>query len=426
MCQTQADFCTLPRFPIPTPGVPTYNPRMRILLSLAICAVSAFAQSDLGNDALIRSLRDKDPQVRLSAARILGANKNSETIEPLIQALAEEQDEPVRKAIGEALRSVTGEKFEDDPAKWKAWFVQNRPRGIPEGARKQLDSYQLFLTFLQIFVVVMVVVIVGVLVAFGAMASNRMKAMKELSRQAELLINEGNDVQKKSGTVLAGLDAKKGEMMTFFSKLKDENEQEIERYGDMIEQNIEHRMREITMTLREKAEKELEQTFNEMKGEIDRRIRSATEAQKDAIIKELSQRQQVFIAEVEAHTLFLEASFFYISGKLPDAIRVYKKLLLLKPTHYIAWNNYGTILRDLLRFEEALEAYQKALDHSPDNAGVLYLFATVFAMQKKKDKMMEYLKRAITFDAEFQDEALNDKCFKEYWEDPEFKDVAEG
>ncbi len=402
---------------------------MRILLSLAFCAfsaASALAQSDLGNDALVRSLRNKNPQVRLSAAVILGNDKNSETIEPLILALSEEQDEAVKKAMGEALQSITGESHGSDPAKWKAWFVQNRPRGIPEGARKQLDSYQFIAVTLQIGFVVTILAVVGVLVAFGAMASNRMKAMKELSRQAELLINEGNDVQKKSGTVLAGLDAKKGEMTQFFSKLKDENEQEIERYGDMIEQNIEHRMREITMTLREKAEKELEQTFNEMKDEIDRRIRSATEAQKDAIIKELSQRQQVFISEVEAHTLFLEASFFYISGKLPDAIRVYKKLLMLKPTHYIAWNNYGTILRDLLRFDEALEAYQKALDHSPDNAGVLYLFATVYAMQKKKDKMLEYLKKAITFDAEFQDEALNDKCFKEYWEDPEFKDVAEG
>ena len=179
------------------------------------------------------------------------------------------------------------------------------------------------------------------------------------------------------------------------------------------------------LALREKAEKELEQTFNELKGEIAHRVKSASEEQKEVLIRELTNRQQRFIADVEAHTLFLEASFYYISGKLQDALRVYKKLLALKPDHYIAWNNYGTILRDLLRFDEAMESYQKALDLSPDNAGVLYLFATVFAMQKKKDKMMEYLKRSITFDAEFKDEALNDKAFREYWEDPEFKDVAE-
>ncbi|MEK7466780.1 MAG: tetratricopeptide repeat protein [Planctomycetota bacterium] len=402
---------------------------MRNLLLSALflfSATTAFAQSELGSDH-IAALRDKDPQVRLNTARIMQAFKRMEYVEPLIKALAEEQDEAVRKAMGDALRATTKQNIvEDDAEKWRAWYEENRPRGIPDGARKQLDSYQLFLTLSKVIIVIMIIVVVGVLVAFGAMTSNRMKAMKELTRQAELLIKDGNDVQKKSGSVLEGIDAKKGELTTFFSKLKDENESEIERYGDMIEQNIEHRMREITMTLREKAEKELEQTYNEMKGEIDRRIRTATEEQKDALIRELTLRQQGFLADVESHTLFLEASFFYISGKLPDAIRVYKKLLMLKPTHYIAWNNYGTILRDLMRYEEALEAYQKALDHSPDNAGVLYLFGTVFALQKKKDRMLEYLKKAITFDAEFQDEALNDPCFKEYWEDPEFKDVAEG
>lgn len=400
---------------------------MRLLLSLVLALLSACAAAAQDSSNLIQALQNKDPQVRLSAARILGAGRNSESIEPLIDALAEEKDDGVKQALCEALQSVTGETGNgSDVEKWKTWFAQNRPRGIPEGARKQLDSYQLILTLFQIGFFVSILAVVGVLVAFGAMASNRMKAMKELCRQTEVLIKDGNEVQKQTGSVLAGLDAKKGELSGYFTKLKDENEQEIERYGEMVEQNIEHRMREITMTLREKAEKELEQTFNEMKDEIDRRIRSATEAQKDAIIRELSQRQQVFIAEVEAHTLFLEASFFYISGKLPDALRVYKKLLTLKPTHYIAWNNYGTILRDLLRLEEALEAYQKALDHSPDNPGILYLFATVYALQKKKDKMLEYLRRAVQFDAEFQDEALNDKCFKEYWEDPEFKDIAEG
>lgn len=403
---------------------------MRILLLFALTVASACplsAQVVTGTDNPTRDLRDKDPAVRTIAAQYMGASQNKEYWEPLISALADEENPAVKKAMGDALRASTGADIKNDDADaWKQWLKDNQHTGIPEGARKQLDSYQLILVLFQVGLVVVVIVVVGVLVAFGAMTSNRMKAMKELARQAELLIKDGNDVQKKSGSVLEGLDAKKGELTTFFSKLKDENESEIERYGDMIEQNIEHRMREITMTLREKAEKELEQTFNEMKGEIDRRIRSATEDQKDALIRELTLRQQGFLADVESHTLFLEASFFYISGKLPDAIRVYKKLLMLKPTHYIAWNNYGTILRDLMRYDEALEAYQKALDHSPDNPGVLYLFGTVFALQKKKDRMLEYLKKATTFDPEFQDEALNDTCFKEYWEDPEFKDVAEG
>jgi tetratricopeptide (TPR) repeat protein len=403
---------------------------MRIFLTLAIClltALSALAQGEFA-DTLVQSLRDKDPEVRRGAARILAKYKVPESVEPLIDALGDEQDAAVKKEIFEALRATTNEKFEDDAGKWADWFNKSGGRfskTISLSARRELDSYQRFLTIAIIINIIIVVMIIGFLVAFGAMASNRMKAMKEVTRQADILIKEGNDVQRKSGSVLEGLDAKKGEMMAFFSKLKDENESEIERYGDMIEQNIEHRMREITMTLREKAEKEMEQTFSELKEDLNRRTKASAEEQRDTMLRELTKRQQGFLADVEAHTLFLEASFFYISGKLPDAIRVYKKLLALKPDHYIAWNNFGTILRDLMRYDEALEAYQKALDQSPDNPGVLFLFATVFALQKKKDKMIEFLKKSITFDAEFKDEALNDKAFKEYWEDPEFKDVAE-
>jgi len=404
--------------------------RISLVLVLALLtAVSAFSQSETGSDSPVLRLRDKDPDVRRAAARLMSINRAPESVAPLIDALGEESDATVKPEIFKALRATTGEDFGDDAAKWTEWFGDKAVRGKFDRSvtlRNARNDAQSSLTVSMILNLLILILVVGVLVAFGAMASNRMKAMKEVSRQAELLIREGNEVQRKSGSVLEGLDAKKSEMMAFFSKLKDENESEIERYGDMVEQNIEHRMREITMTLREKAEKELEQTFSELKEDLLRRIRTSTEEQKDTLLRELTKRQQGFLSDVEAHTLFLEASFFYISGKLPDAIRVYRKLLALKPDHYIAWNNFGTILRDLMRYDEALEAYQKALDQSPDNPGVLFLFATVYALQKKKDKMLEFLKKSIAFDGEFKDEALNEKSFKEYWEDPEFKDVAEG
>jgi tetratricopeptide (TPR) repeat protein len=391
--------------------------------------LAALAQGPT-EQTLISSLRDKDPETRRGAARILAHYGSFEVVEALVKAVQDETDPAARTEMFAALKATTRETaIPDDAAKWKEWFDKDGDRfekTISLGADRQLNDYRRWLAYSIVVNIVIVVMVVGVLVVFGAITSNRMKAMKELLRSAETLIQEGNEVQKKTGSVLEGLDAKKGDLAGFFSKLTDENKEEIERYGDMVEQNIEHRMREITMQLREKAEKELEQTFSEMKSDIDRRVRDASEGQKDGLLRELTQRQQRFVAEVEAHTLFLEASFYYIHGKLQDALRVYKKLLTLKPDHYIAWNNYGTILRDLLRHDEAMEAYQKALDLSPDNAGLYYQFATVFALQKKKDKMLEALKRSIAYDVEFKDEALNDKCFKEYWEDPEFKDVAEG
>lgn len=406
-------------------------PALLVLLAAALASRPVAAQTTDTDTAvaLVHSLRDKDPLVRSGAARILAKYKIPESVEALVLAAQDETNDMVKPEIYNALRVTTGEEIGDDPAAWKKWFDEKGGRfekTISLSARRVLNDYQKFLTISIVFNILAFAGVCAAILYFVGTASNRNKALKELMRQAEQLVAEGNEVQKKSGGILEGLDAKKGELMMFFSKLKDENESEIERYGDMIEQNIEHRMREVTMQLREKAEKELEQTFKELKEEIDGRIRRVSEEHKESMLKELTSRQQRFIADVEAHTLFLEASFFYISGKLQDAVRVYKKLLLLKPDHYIAWNNYGTIMRDLLRFDESEEAYGKALSLSPDNPGVLYQVATVYAMQKKKEKMLETLKRTIQFDPEFKDEALNEKAFKDYWEDPEFKDVAEG
>jgi tetratricopeptide (TPR) repeat protein len=397
------------------------------LLALALPLLAA-AQSSSTEDAVVVALRDKDAQIRLGAARILASYRRADAVEALVHAVRDEQDAAVKTEMFRALRHCSGQQFGEDAAAWEGWLKQNagslpRPLSLPLQAVD--DSDDTFMVVSIIFNILLFVIILGSLVAFGAMASNRMKAMKELTKSAESIVREGVEVQQRSDTILAGLDAKKGEIAAFFSKLKEENEGEIERYSDLMEQNVEHRMREITMRLREKAEKELEHTFNELKSEIKRQVESTHEEHKNSFLKDLGSRQQRFLSDVEAHTLFLEASFYYINGKLQDALRVYKKLLQLKPDHYIAWNNYGTILRDLLRFEEAEESYKKALELSPDNPSVLYLHATLFALQKKKEKMMEFLKKSITFDSEFKDEALNDKAFKEYWEDAEFKDVAE-
>jgi hypothetical protein len=39
--------------------------------------------------------------------------------------------------------------------------------------------------------------------------------------------------------------------------------------------------------------------------------------------------------------------------------------------------------------------------------------------------MLDALGQAVASDSEFKDEALNDSSFREYWNDPAFKDLAE-
>jgi tetratricopeptide (TPR) repeat protein len=279
-------------------------------------------------------------------------------------------------------------------------------------------AYPIFIT--------LIFLVIAFMIAFSAIGGNRLKAMKETMKSAEQLIAEGREVDKARGTIFEQLDKKRNELHDFIVKMREENEAEMDRFVDGLSGNIEHRMREVTMSLRQKAEKELDDTMKELRSDMHAEIRNSALELRDKVLADVGAQQKKFFDEVEAHTLFLEASFLFVNGKHEEALKIYRRLLALKPDHYVAWNNMGTIMRDLTRFDEALEAYQKALTISPENPGVLYNIAATYATMKKKDKMLALLKETVERDPEYGDEALNDKCFREYWGDADFKDIAEG
>jgi len=264
-----------------------------------------------------------------------------------------------------------------------------------------------------------------ILLVLGMFAGYRLKQVKEVLRRAEKYVSDAEEVARNSDRVAASLDTKRAEIMSFFDQQKEDHQGEIERFADLLEQNVEHRMREVTMGLREKAEKEIEGTLSQLKDDVSREVKRATEEQKQRILDEVSLRERQFMNDVEVHTVFLEASFYFITGKYGEALKQYKHLLILKPDHWVAWNNKGTVLREMGRTDESLEAYAKALELSPDNAGIHYNVAATFARVRRRDKMLETLRRAVATDAQYSDEALNDPAFKEYWTDAAFKEVAE-
>ncbi|HUV79436.1 MAG TPA: HEAT repeat domain-containing protein [Candidatus Bathyarchaeia archaeon] len=55
---------------------------------------------------LIKALKDEDLHVRSRAARALGEIKDARAVEPLIQALKEEEDEDVKESITDALEEI--------------------------------------------------------------------------------------------------------------------------------------------------------------------------------------------------------------------------------------------------------------------------------------------------------------------------------
>lgn len=66
-------------------------------------------------------LQDLDARVRSAAAFALGNLKAAGAVHPLLALLADEQDNGVRFQIMLALRSLTGQKFEQDRDAWLKW-----------------------------------------------------------------------------------------------------------------------------------------------------------------------------------------------------------------------------------------------------------------------------------------------------------------
>lgn len=407
----------------------------------------------LQSDDPVQQLRDRDEVVRESAARICGRKGIRSAIPELIKLL-NDPIERVRSASLDALETLTGKKeFGTDARKWNEWWLNTGIKEFPATSlsRQQVQemvdaSHQRFdakidnvgkdletrterakteVRMLSFFVAGIAVFFVVIMIYFVGHVSSKLKEWKDLMRQGEAYVRRGEEITQRTDKVLDELDAKKNEILDFSRKQREDLEGELERYNDLLQENTEHRMREEVMGLRQKAEKELEQTLGELRAQIEHEIRRAASGYREGLEKEFGVQREKFLGEVQAHTLFLEASFFTIHGKWEEALREYKKLVALRPDHHLAWLNLGTVYRELLRYDEALEAYNKALAIVPNDPAVLYNIAATYARMKRKEQMLETLSRAIANDGECKDEALNDSAFREYWNDPQFKDLAE-
>jgi tetratricopeptide (TPR) repeat protein len=278
---------------------------------------------------------------------------------------------------------------------------------------------------LSITVAIIATAFVLVMIYFVGHVSSKLKEWKELVRQAGVYIEESQQITKRTDRVLEELEAKKLDILEFVKKLKEEKEAEIERFGDLLQQNTDHKLREEVMALRQKAEKELEETLGQLRQQIEIDVRRLGGDQKEKLEKDFKTQNDKFMREVEAHILFLQANFAHSHGKPEEALKIYRKLTALKPDHQVGWEKMGTAYRELMRYDEALEAYQKAIELDPEDPSSYYNMAATYARMRKRDKMLETLNLAIKNDGEFKDEALNDPAFRDYWNDPSFKDLAE-
>ena len=411
---------------------------MRLLFLLLLCSTQS-------QDPLIRDLEHRDSKVRESAARLLGAHRNMAAI-PLLILAVNDPEARVQSAAVDSLRLLTGQEFGTDASKWDQWWeVDGRVkfRQDPEKAEalmdlkladmdnkvekvnEQFDKAKSEIRTLTITVAVIGFVFVLVMIFFVGHVSSKLKEWREVVKQTEVYLREGEEITKRTDKIHEELEGKKVDIVSFISKLREENQAELDRYCDLLQEKIEHSIREEVMGLRQKAEKELEQTLGERKTVIDHDIRRVVSEQKERLAEAAGEQQARFARHVDAHTLYLEASFYKAHGKLEEALRLYRKMVASKPDHAVAWADMGTVLREMLRHDEAVESFERALELTPDDSSVCYNLAATYAGMRKRREMLDVLARAFQNDGEFKDEALNDPAFKDYWDDPSFKDIAE-
>jgi len=391
----------------------------------------------------IKNLRDVNPIIRKNAISTLAEKDYKDAIRPLIDLLGRETDDSVRSTAVDALERLTQVKgFGPDFTKWQKWWedigkkiygsarisegmvqeqFQSKIKEVDEKTREAKNEIRI----LSITVAIIATAFVLVMIYFVGHVSSKLKEWKELVRQAGVYIEESQQITKRTDRVLEELEAKKLDILEFVKKLKEEKEAEIERFGDLLQQNTDHKLREEVMALRQKAEKELEETLGQLRQQIEIDVRRLGGDQKEKLDKDFLSQHEAFKKEVEAHTLFLQASFAHSHGKPEEALKIYRKLVALKPDHQVGWEKMGTAYRDLMRYDEALEAYEKAIELDREDPSTYYNMAATYARMRKRDRMLETLNLAIKNDGEFKDEALNDPAFRDYWNDPSFKDLAE-
>jgi len=391
----------------------------------------------------INNLRDVNPMVRRNALSTLAEKRVESAIRPMIDLLPRETDEQVRNTAVEALERLTQARGNGpDFMRWQKWWddegrkrfatstlsessinqrVESKIKEVDDKTREAKNEIRI----LSITVAIIATAFVLVMIYFVGHVSSKLKEWKELVRQAGVYIEESQQITKRTDRVLEELEAKKLDILEFVKKLKEEKENEIERFGDLLQQNTDHKLREEVMGLRQKAEKELEETLGQLRTQIEMEVRRLGGDQKEKLAQDFKVQHERFLRDVEAHTLFLQASFAHSHGKPEEALKIYRKLVALKPDHQVGWEKMGTALRELMRYDEALESYQKAIELDPEEPSSYYNLAATYARMRKRDKMLEALNLAIKNDGEFKDEALNDPAFRDYWNDPSFKDLAE-
>jgi len=262
-----------------------------IILLLTFGAISFVNGDEVLTDLIGTLTNHKDPEARRNAAVMLGTLKIKSSVKPLIDSLADDNEE-VRNSAHKSLTKLTKQDFALDQEKWLNWWEQTGSELYSNIASNSLDLTRLK-SYLNIAFIAMLLELIFILIfiiVFSFIGGAKIKEMKEINRRAEQYVTEADGVSKRFDNLFQEIEKKRVELAQYFVKLKEDNQGEIERFSDLTQQNIEHHLRESSRNLREKSENELKQTLSLLKEDVERLIKKVFAEQSDKLSAHVKQQ----------------------------------------------------------------------------------------------------------------------------------------
>ena len=95
-----------------------------------------------------------------------------------------------------------------------------------------------------------------------------------------------------------------------------------------------------------------------------------------------------------------------------------------KPDFDLAINNKGLSLAALGRYEEAIQAFNAAINIEPNYSGLYCNRAATFALMNRRTEALTDLKLAIVLDDKIRATAKTNILFKSLCDDPDFQKLV--
>ena len=90
-----------------------------------------------------------------------------------------------------------------------------------------------------------------------------------------------------------------------------------------------------------------------------------------------------------------------------EALRIFKKLSVIKPARVEGWNNLGIVQQSVHEDEAALESFKKVLELEPDNPGALLNLGNCYDRKAMPEKACELFLKAVAVRPDFADAWFN-------------------